>query len=230
MLILGGLWHSAILLCKIGACTTNLGLEFEHIRVSLHSKSAPIRRSLQRSFLMNISRLQEFAPLVLSAVLLVCCTPKAQAFQVYKWIDEKGRVHFGDQTNAPLNSKKVEIKVREPLKPQEIPDRQASSPVSSPSTPMRSPEPIPTTSLSPLTKKPSKPVDPTKVPAACKGLIDQIAKVESGSSWQGLAKSYNAACPGIAYECNNYKRTPEKNHCLWIERSDATILNTNNYQ
>lgn len=171
--------------------------------------------------------------ILLFGFLYICCAPKGHAFQVYKWVDENGRVHYGDRANAPANGKKLDIKVQEPAKAREASSSQAPRVISAPDNlpaPIRPPDLMPPPSITPPTKKASKPVDPAKVPVACKGIVDQIAKVEAGKSWEGLAKIYNATCPGIAYECSNYKRTPEKNLCQWVERSDSTILRTSVYE
>ncbi|WMW80620.1 DUF4124 domain-containing protein [Undibacterium cyanobacteriorum] len=195
----------------------------------------------------NINRTFLNSLLTLSFVF---CPLYGSAAQVYKWVDENGKVHYGDRTTAPNKGKKVEINVKVAEKPADKADSKNPDPravaaqhasskldnldqtlrpllptiASAPSIPPAPPiPPMPQ-------KKNSKPVDPSRVPSACKGLVDQIAKVERGSNWEGLAKSYNAACPGISYECNNYRSNPEKSFCQWVERTDSTILSTNNYQ
>lgn len=212
------------------------------------------RRSTDCDSSMRSPKLHGFSLVLLTTLLSIFCTSYGTAAQVYKWVDENGRVHYGDRTTTPNSGKKVEFKVKTTEKSVEkideknlsartLPQQQLPSKLDQLDSAMRPPQlmspPIPMSPTIPVgtppmpaipPKKTSKPVDPTKVPAACKGLVDQIAKVERGKSWEGLAKSYNAACPGITYECNNYRSNPEKSFCQWIERTDSTILSTNNYQ
>ena len=50
-----------------------------------------------------------FLFLVLVAVL---CAPAAQAAKIYKWVDENGRVHFGEKPPKGQASEEIRIKVQ----------------------------------------------------------------------------------------------------------------------
>lgn len=52
----------------------------------------------------------QFRPLIIMSLLLAAVTAEAQ---VYKWVDENGKVHFGDQPprKKPDAAEKVELKV-----------------------------------------------------------------------------------------------------------------------
>jgi hypothetical protein len=159
----------------------------------------------------------------------ICCF--AHAGEIYKWTDENGKVHFGDRSAAPAEGKKIDVRVQPPSssssengsRPE--PQRPDIPPaLFSPAPPL----PIPSRpSLDPAKK--SVPVDPARVGPKCQGLIDQIAKVPPGTPWQSLSKEFNASCPGIAYECINYRSHPENNKCTWVERSGSDVLQTKSY-
>lgn len=75
----------------------------------------------------------------------------------------------------------------------------------------------------------STPADPSQVRPGCQDLIDQIATVKAGTNWESLSESFNTNCPGIAYECNNYKSRPENNKCEWVKRTGSNLMRTNSY-
>jgi hypothetical protein len=141
----------------------------------------------------------------------------ADAGEVYKWTDENGKVHFGDRQSAPSNGPKIE------MKSQPAPGTPPTQPPSG--TP---PQPTPASTQSPQSK--STPADPSQIRPGCQDLIDQIAKVQPGTNWQSLYQKFNATCPGIAYECNNYRTHPENNKCEWIKRTGNSVMQTNNYE
>ena len=146
--------------------------------------------------------------LCLAAGWMYLAVHVANAAEVYKWTDENGQVHFGDRQSAPENGQKLDIKSQ----PQSGKPSQAT------------PAPIQ------LPQGKSTPADPSQVRPGCQDLIDQIAKVKPGTNWQSLYQEFNATCPGIAYECNNYRTHPENNKCEWVKRTGNNVLHTNNYQ
>lgn len=144
----------------------------------------------------------------LAAALSALPSARADAQELYKWTDASGKVHYGDRAAAPENSRPLNVPAA-PVRPQ--PDAAALSP--------RAPLPAG------AAQKKSVPVDPSRVGPACKGLIDRIAAVPAGTNWKPLAREYNDACPGIAYECVEYRAKPQNNQCAWVERSGGTMLN-----
>lgn len=152
---------------------------------------------------------------------ILCCAANAQ--EVYKWTDENGKVHFGDRSAAPADSKKITVKVQPPTAPPVAQGDQGKPKAMN--NPARAAPARPGAEAA----KESVPVDPAKVGPKCKGLVDQIANVKRGTPWESLARDFNDACPGIAYECVNYKAHPENNTCTWIERTGSNILHTKNY-
>jgi hypothetical protein len=172
--------------------------------------------------IMNANVAMKSHPLVLC--LAACLVYSAlidvvYAAEVYKWTDENGKVHFGDRLSAPSNGQKIDVKPQ-PMLEQSTPPTQPQSGT----LPQATPAPI----QSPQSK--STPADPSQIRPGCKELIDQIANVKPGTNWQPLYQQFNATCPGIAYECNNYQTHPENNKCEWVKRTGNNVLHTNNYQ
>lgn len=160
-------------------------------------------------------------PLTIS--LTLSCYP-VNAQEIYKWTDENGKVHFGDRSTAPADSKKISIKAPPPIEPPPVQSKIGKFKAENPQSGATPPAP-PNFAA---TKK-SIPVDPAKVGPKCQGLIDQIAKVKRGTPWTALAKEFNQACPGITWECINYQAHPENNTCTWVERTGNDILLTKNF-
>jgi hypothetical protein len=155
-------------------------------------------------------------------LLLAIASCFVNADEVYKWKDAVGKIHYGDRKSAPSESQKLDIQVSpssasndEQSTRKKIEDKQARIPaVSAPGL---------------ESKKKSVPVESYRVGPRCKGLIDQIAKVKRGENWESLSNDFERACPGIAYECNNYRTHPENNSCTWVERTGNSVLHTNEY-
>ena len=139
---------------------------------------------------------------LLAAVLFCLFHPGAQAQEIFKWTDANGKVNYGDRAAAPDASQKIHVAAPTATRPLLLP-----------------PDP----------RQKSVPVDPARVGAACKGLIDKIGAVPSGQSWRALSRDFNSTCPGIAYECVEYVSNPQNNHCNWIERKGSNVLSRNTY-
>lgn len=75
---------------------------------------------------MNLKTI--YLSVTLCAAFVGYCSPGIA--EVYKWVDEEGKVHFGDRKSAPRGSKQIEIDrtnvaepvkiVKRPAKPKEI--------------------------------------------------------------------------------------------------------------
>lgn len=79
-------------------------------------------------------------------------------------------------------------------------------------------------------QKKSVPVDAARVGPSCKGLADRIATGPSGKVLQSLVRQFNEACPGIAYECVEFRARPQNNRCGWFEQTEGTIVNKKVYE
>jgi hypothetical protein len=149
------------------------------------------------------------------AFALIHLTAAAQ--EIHKWTDANGKVHYGDRAAAPESSKKIKVAmtpqpqpVAEPAqKPGAEGQRRWAPPLNA--------------------QKKSVRVDATRVGPQCKGLIDKIAAVPSGSNWESLYRQFDSACPRIAYECVEYQSRPQDNQCAWVERSGGNVLNRKKY-
>ena len=161
-----------------------------------------------------MNRFVTSAFLVAAVFSLFRSSPHAE--EIYKWTDANGKVHYGDRSAAPDSSKKMNITVEPSSPPPAIPASAAT---------LRSPPLLPHRD----SPKKSVPVDPSRVGPACKGLIDKIAAVPAGKNWELLYRQFDSACPGIAYECAEYRSSPQNNQCIWIERSGSRVLNRNVY-
>lgn len=52
--------------------------------------------------------------LVVSVVIIsMICLSNANAYQIQKWVDKDGRVHYGDKIVAPQTSQSIQINVKE---------------------------------------------------------------------------------------------------------------------
>ena len=135
--------------------------------------------------------------------------PSAGAQEIYKWTDANGKVHYGDRAAAPPSSKKIHVQVTPPSQPPAVAASATGAQRRSPSL--------------------FVPVDPALVGPECKGLIDKIASVPAGKNWESLYRQFDSACPGIAYECVEYRSSPQNNRCMWVERSGSRVLNRRKY-
>jgi len=158
---------------------------------------------------------------IILLVFLFTHTTHINAQEVYKWKDSNGKVHFGDKSKAPVESKKMDIQVKQiptPALEKVNPNTKTDHLGTTPSNNVAKPSPLPNA------------IDPARVPAKCQGIIDKIAKVPAGTPWVDLYNDFNQSCPGLAYECVSYKRAPENNQCAWVERTDNSISKTRHYQ
>ena len=153
---------------------------------------------------------------VLLAALLGPLHVSAHAQEMYKWTDANGTVHYGDRAAAPEGGKKMNIAVPPPSQPPAVPAPPSGT----------QPRPPPPHLDAQST---SVPVGPARVGSECKGLIDKIAAVKRGQNWEALYREFDNACPGIAYECTEYRSNPQNNQCMWIERSGNNVLNRKSY-
>lgn len=140
-----------------------------------------------------------------SALIIASALTPLQAQEIYKWKDANGTVHYGDRSAAPPDdSKKMDVAVTPPRQPHLPPLPQTAPPMAA--------------------QQKSVPVDPARVGPQCAGLIEKIAAVPAGRNWEGLSRQFNRACPGIAYECKEYRSNPQDNQCAWVEKSGNTLL------
>jgi len=148
-----------------------------------------------------------------AASLGVACLG-AHAQDIYKWTDANGHVHYGDRAAAPGSSTQLRVEAAPSVpRPAAVPADAAVR--------RRTP--------APGAQGAAEPVDPALVGTACKGLIDKIAAVRAGTNWEALYRQFDSACPGVAYDCVEYKSAPQNNRCTWVKRSNGRVLNTSRY-
>ena len=164
-----------------------------------------------------MDRFHPLAAALLAAALFGVLHSGADAQEIYKWTDGNGKVHYGDRTAAPVSSTKLAI----------------------PAAPRRQPSVVPASAAGAqrhsslmshsASQRKSVPVNPALVAPACKQLIEKIAVVPAGTNWEALYRQFDSACPGIAYECVEYRSSPENNRCMWVERLGSRVLNRSRY-
>ncbi len=147
-------------------------------------------------------------------LVLISLMHNIHAQDIYKWKDAEGKIHFGDRSKAPVVSKKVDIKVKEVSKT-EITNQATLTTTTAPK-------------LAPEKKVGG--IELSKINPKCKTIIEEIEKIPMGIPWHAQYNEFNQLCPGIAWQCNVYERTPEKNLCGWIERTSNNILSKRTYQ
>jgi len=54
--------------------------------------------------------MQNIANVSIIFILIFLAHPIGHASQIYKWVDEHGKVHFGDRPNAELKQQEVQLK------------------------------------------------------------------------------------------------------------------------
>lgn len=140
-------------------------------------------------------------------MILLSVSTMANAGEIYKWKDEKGNVHFGDQRLAPTSSEKLDIPAPPP-------------PVAPPAA-----QPFPAAAKTPLAEaeaadKKKQVVKDSAVPANCKALLDAVTNTPSGVDRRPATNAFIDACPGVAQVCREYRNNPEKNYCRWVRREE----------
>lgn len=168
-------------------------------------------------------------------IQLSLCAGLACAQQVYKWTDENGKVHYGDQNTAPSKSRQVEIKDNGPKQQPRaavpaangLPSRTAdlSKPINVPAFP--SPPPgmaarpdIPQEPIPPIPKliKPGMSKDPqVEKEAQCIALGLEI--MTPGNKFPENKDRFDKIanlCPGKSVTCHFFKSDVNKNNCVLV--------------
>ena len=149
----------------------------------------------------------------LSIVATLSGMPSAsvQAQELYKWTDARGKVHYGDRAAAPENGVPIAVPVapgRQPFPgPRPAPGNQASAPSRSQSD----------------TQIKSSPTDRVSMSVECTSLIARIENTPGGANWKQLSRQFNETCPGIGYECQADRATPQNHRCGWIDKSAGKV-------
>ncbi len=144
------------------------------------------------------------------------------ASEVCRWKDAAGQTHFADCATAPAGVAPVAPRKPAPVAVvPALPAAVGSSDINPPAV---------SGPVTPALASTSRPVDAARVPPGCRDLIGQIARVKPGVPWQDLLAQFNGLCPGIAYECKQYRSKPENNRCQWVERTGSNVLQTHRFE
>lgn len=135
---------------------------------------------------------------------LVSCT--ANADTVYKWVDENGRVHYGEKSQAPKNSSKIAIKV-----PENTPE------------PVAKAASMPTASSASASGK----IDDATL-QKCLELGSKMARNQKLTPPEIRAESKKLLdlCPATAYECVSYVERPQDNSCKAVPMKPGGNITT----
>ena len=153
------------------------------------------------------------ASALLVAALSGLSSGDVSAQELFKWTDSSGKVHYGDRAAAPEDSKRMSVPVA-PAGPPSLPPLSQHAPLLARGDP----------------QKKSIPVDASRVGSSCKGLAEKISASPSGKVSQSVIRQFNDACPGIAYECVEFRARPQNNRCSWVEQTEGTIWNKKVYE
>lgn len=160
---------------------------------------------------------------IVLAFALICSHGHAQ--ELYKWKDADGKLHIGDRNAAPEGAQKMDIKVdarTTPARPRSAPPSPFDLDL-----PRQSPPRMPADEP----KHVSVPADRSKINPRCDVLMSKIVKLEPGApGYMTILKEFNALCPGITWECQEYERHPEKNSCSWVQQFDGRIQSSRTYR
>lgn len=177
--------------------------------------------------------------LALSALIFISQSSHAQ--QIYKWVDDNGKVHYGDKRDAPKQSQEVKIKptvntTSAPRKPSaadmtESADARAMSERMSRGMPNFSPKPpISIPDIRTMTKPEKWPTYKFLMPGkrglnenvlalgeatlqSCVNLAVKMYDLGFSKEEEPIRKEYLRTCPGVRVECQSYRKSPEKNTC-----------------
>jgi hypothetical protein len=147
----------------------------------------------------------------------VLCLLLGDAFAatVYKWTDEKGTVHYGDDNNRTANSKQLSIS--EPA-----PSNSNNKPIAG-TTANTTPPTGAKTLSAPEASNVQKCLSLARVMVEKKNSTPDEIRSDS--------KQLLGLCPGISYACTSYVERPEGNNCRAVlMRADGHITTNNTYR
>lgn len=145
----------------------------------------------------------------------ICTAAGAGAGEIYKWTDAEGRIHFGDNAQAPDQSRKVEL-----------PPAQKSPP---PWERWQGAGGGPVMPKPPELKDDVPMRDQVQANPHCAELARKIVTgMAHEEPTQALSDDLMRMCAGITMRCRTYRLNPAKNRCVAIRRTDKYIIN--NYQ
>lgn len=158
-----------------------------------------------------MNRFPFLASVLIVATLSGLSAANVYAQELYKWTDASGKVHYGDRAAAPENGVPIAVPVapgRQPFPSQRpAPGNQASAPSRAPSE----------------AQIRSSPTDRVSMSVECTSLIAKLETTPGGANWKQLSRQFNETCPGIAYECQAERATPQNRRCGWIDKSAGTV-------
>lgn len=170
---------------------------------------------------------------VLIAVLIVFLQ-NVSAGEVYKWTDEQGKVHFGDQKAKPRDIKAESVVIQ----PQETSATSHSEDMNEYIEKIRKKQGITLSDSSTIPPKEPLPtfdesssfiISAQRISVECREIAEQIAQTPRGTPFKRLADKFMSQCPRVTYECLQYKKQPEKSKCHWIRNDSRSIVSMKIY-
>ncbi|PTQ89386.1 DUF4124 domain-containing protein [Agitococcus lubricus] len=142
---------------------------------------------------------------------------RVDAENIYQWKDEAGKIHFGDRSSAPTQSKEVHVdtptNIVSPQQPTRYMKKSLSVPYHAPAlkAPNREIDP----NLMSYTTNSGSAIEQTCLLEAMSMILnrDALSLEAFKAKSQGLLKR----CPNKAYVCETYKRNASKNHCSVVD-------------
>lgn len=146
------------------------------------------------------------------------------AGEIYKWTDENGKVHFGDQQAKPSAEKGVDTGIRtHNTKPVTIDNNQLRDQIINQIAQKMVLDAQANKDIYvPPFDASAAEFGTRKVDSVCQELAETFAKQSSGD--QELENKFRRGCSGVTYYCEQYKRFPEKDKCYWVKQRRSRIV------
>jgi hypothetical protein len=171
----------------------------------------------------KINSIEHVRASALMFIIFMFIVPMTNSGEVYKWIDESGKIHYGDKSAAPNGSEKLGIKESDVDSAQSLRSTQDHLNDSRFRSATRIPGPTPPASMPAFERV--EIINPNSVGTSCQTLIDKILAAQRKQvAWEGFAEQFIRKCPGIAYSCREYPKHPQKNTCQWIKSDGSSFL------
>jgi hypothetical protein len=164
---------------------------------------------------MNIRKLLLLATTILSLSV-------ANAGEIHKWRDKDGRLHFGDQQNAPKGSQVI-LNSTNANNNQATPAETGSQDKSS--GPQSGPASIspaaPYTGNAPYEKGAPAGIAPEKLTQCIAMVREHFKQENSASEIRAFFVKLESVCPKTGFICRSYKWSPQKDHCEPVRYKDG---------
>lgn len=156
------------------------------------------------------------------AISLCWFSLSTYAGNVYKWTDEQGQVHFGDQQQFEAVKPSKSVKIDMPTAHNKEYTTEEINTRLKMLDDVRSK--IHTERDTPV--QPQVVADLSKINPQCETLAQQIMNTPQGQPFKPLADQMTSLCPGLTYECRQYRKHPKDNECHFAQKTSGSIVHS----